>query len=180
MHIASNSGTIISVIFMRTKRLTTLAILLAISIVLSIVESMLPVIPVPGVKLGLANVVTLLILFLYGDKDALTLLVLRIVLVGLLRGNIFSVTFFLSFSGGMAAYVMMWTFKHLNRFSPVGISIMGAFGHSVGQIAMAIFLIERRELLLYFPYILVLSVITGVFTGLITNRALTIMQRATT
>jgi heptaprenyl diphosphate synthase len=160
--------------------LTTLAVLLAISIVLSIVESMLPVIPVPGVKLGLANVVTLLILFLYGDKDAFTLLFLRIVLVGLLRGNIFSVTFFLSLSGGMTAYVMMWSFKHLNRFGTVGISIMGAFGHSVGQIVMAIFLIERRELLLYFPYILVLSVITGIFTGLITNRALSIMQRATT
>ena len=153
--------------------------MLAISIVLSIVESMLPVIPVPGVKLGLANVVTLLIMFLYGEKDAFTILLLRIVLVGLLRGNIFSVTFFLSLSGGMVAYFFMFLFKRLNRFSLVGISIMGAFGHSVGQIAMAIFLIERTELIFYFPYILVLSVATGVVTGLIANRALAIMRQAT-
>lgn len=163
---------------MRTKRLTTLAIMLAISIVLSIVESMLPVIPVPGVKLGLANVVTLLIMFLYGEKDAFTILLLRIILVGLLRGNIFSVTFFLSLSGGMVAYGFMVLFKQLKVFSMVGISIMGSFGHSVGQIAMAIFLIERSELIYYFPYILVLSVITGVFTGLIANRAIVIMKQA--
>jgi len=152
--------------------------MLAISIVLSIVESMLPVIPVPGVKLGLANVVTLLIMFLYGEKDAFTVLLLRIVLVGLLRGNIFSVTFFLSLSGGMVAYLFMFLFKRINRFSMVGISIMGAFGHSVGQIVMAIFLIERTELIFYFPYILVLSVATGVVTGLIANRALSIMRQA--
>ena len=163
---------------MRTKRLTTLAIMLAISIVLSIVESMLPVIPVPGVKLGLANVVTLIIMYKYGEKDAFTILFLRIVLVGLLRGNIFSVTFFLSLSGGMTAYLMMFLFKQLKRFSMIGVSIMGSFGHSVGQIVMAIFLIERIELVLYFPYILVLSVITGVVTGILSERALIILNKA--
>ncbi|QMS84473.1 Gx transporter family protein [Candidatus Xianfuyuplasma coldseepsis] len=164
---------------MRTKRLTLLAILLAISIVLSIVESMIPIpIPVPGVKLGLANVVTILILFIYGDRDAFTILLLRIILVGLLRGNIFSVTFFLSLSGGMVAYLMMFLFKHLKRFNIISISIMGAFGHSVGQIVMAIFIIERRELIFYFPYILVLSIVTGVFTGMIATRSLQIMKKA--
>ena len=163
---------------MRTKRLTTLSILLAISIVLSIVESMLPVIPVPGVKLGLANVVTLVVLYLYSDKDAFVLLLLRIILVGLLRGNIFSVTFYLSFSGGMTAYLMMYIFKHINIFSLVGISIMGSFGHSVGQIIMAIFLIERTELIYYFPYKLVLSVLTGILTGLLSTRVLKIMRKA--
>lgn len=163
---------------MRTKRLTTLAIMLAISIVLSIVESMLPVIPVPGVKLGLANVVTLIIMYKYGEKDAFTILFLRIILVGLLRGNIFSVTFFLSLSGGMTAYLMMFLFKKMKTFSMIGVSIMGSFGHSVGQIVMAIFLIERIELVLYFPYILVLSVITGVVTGILSERALQILNKA--
>lgn len=164
---------------MRTKRLTLLAIMLSISIVLSIVESSIPIpIPVPGVKLGLANVVTLLIMFTYGEKDAFMILLLRIILVGLLRGNIFSPTFYLSFSGGMVAYVMMFTFKKINRFSAIGISIMGAFGHSVGQILMAIFIIEQTELILYFPYILVLSVVTGVITGTLANRSLAIMEKA--
>lgn len=161
---------------MRTKRLTLLSIMLAISIVLSIVESMLPVIPVPGVKLGLANVVTLLIMYIYGDKDAFMILILRILLVGLLRGNIFSVTFYLSLGGGMVAYIMMFIFHRLKVFSMIGVSIMGAFGHSVGQITMAIFLIERAELIYYFPYVLVLSVITGVITGILALRSHTIMK----
>jgi heptaprenyl diphosphate synthase len=137
---------------------------------------MLPVIPVPGVKLGLANVVTLLIMYIYGDKDAFLILVLRILLVGLLRGNIFSVTFYLSLSGGMTAYIMMFIFHNVKVFSMIGVSIMGAFGHSVGQIAMAIFLIERSELIFYFPYVLVLSVITGVITGILGLRSYTIMK----
>jgi len=164
---------------MKTKRLTTLAVMLSISIVLSIVESALLVvlpIPIPGVKLGLANVVTLIIMYIYGDRDALMILVLRIILVGLLRGNIFSTTFFLSLSGGMVAYIMMWIMKNVKVFSIIGVSIMGAFGHSVGQIAMAIFLIERTELIYYFPYILVLSVMTGVVTGYIGKETLRIVK----
>jgi heptaprenyl diphosphate synthase len=165
---------------MKTKRLTLLSILLAISIVLAIVESFLPVIPIPGVKLGLANVVTLIVLFTYGEKDAFMLLIMRILLVSLLRGNIFSVTFFLSFSGGMMAYIFMVIFNKLRVFSIVGVSIMGAFGHSVGQIVMAIIILNTRELIYYFPYILVLSVITGVFTGLLAARANQIMQTVKT
>ena len=162
---------------MNTKRLTLLAIMLSVSIVLSIVESFIPVF-VPGVKLGLANVVTLIVMYLYGEKDAFLVLILRILLVGILRGTIFSVTFYLSLSGGLSAYILMILFKNLRVFSMVGVSIMGAFGHSVGQIAMAIFLIERSELIYYLPYILVLSVATGVMTGLIAVRSLAIVKKA--
>ncbi len=162
---------------MRTKRITLLSIMLATSIVLSIVESFIPVF-VPGVKLGLANVVTLLIMYIYGEKDAFLILILRIVMVGLLRGNIFNVTFFLSLSGGITAFMMMFIFKKLKVFSIIGVSIMGAFGHSVGQITMAIFLIERAELIYYFPYILVLSVLTGVMTGFVAYRSLRIIKTA--
>ena len=162
---------------MQTKRLTLLAIMLSVSIVLSIVESFIPVF-IPGVKIGLANVVTLMIMYLYGEKDAFLVLILRILLVGLLRGTIFSVTFYLSLSGGVAAFMLMFLFKQLRVFSMIGVSIMGAFGHSVGQIAMAIFLIERAELIYYLPYILVLSVATGVLTGMISQRSLNIVKKA--
>ena len=164
---------------MKTKRLTLLSIMLSISIVLSIVESMIPLpIVVPGVKIGLANVVTIIIMYLYGDRDAFLILILRIVLVGLLRGSIFNVTFYLSLSGGLAAYAMMYLFKHLKRFNIISISIMGAVGHSIGQIAMAIIIIERKELILYFPYILAISIATGVLTGLVATRGLDIMKKA--
>jgi heptaprenyl diphosphate synthase len=151
--------------------------MLSVSIVLSIVESFIPVF-IPGVKIGLANVVTLIIMYLYGEKDAFLVLILRILLVGILRGTIFSVTFYLSLSGGLSAYLLMFTFKQFRVFSMIGVSIMGAFGHSVGQIAMAIFLIERTELIYYLPYILVLSVATGVLTGMIANRSLAIVKKA--
>ena len=162
---------------MRTKRLTLLAIMLSVSIVLSIVESFIPLF-IPGVKLGLANVVTLIIMYIYGEKDAFVILILRIFLVAILRGTIFNVTFYLSLSGGMSAYLMMFLFKRMKVFSMIGVSIMGAFGHSVGQIAMAIFLIERTELIYYLPYILVLSVATGVFTGIIATKSLQIVKKA--
>ena len=162
---------------MKTKRLTLLAVMLAASIVLSIIESQIPVF-IPGVKIGLANVVTLIIFYIYGDRDALLILVLRIVLVGMLTGKIASPTFFLSLSGGMMAYLMMFIFKHLKVFSIIGVSIMGAFGHSVGQIAMAIFLIERTELIFYLPWVLVLSVTTGVITGMVSKKSLSIVKNA--
>ncbi len=103
---------------------------------------------------------------------------MRIFLVGILAGTISSPGFFLSLSGGMTAYLMMFTFKHLKVFSIIGVSVMGAFGHSVGQIAMAIFLIERTELIFYLPWILVLSVATGVITGMVSQRSLVIVKKA--
>lgn len=162
---------------MRTKRLTLLSIMLAVSIVLSIIESFIPVF-IPGVKIGLANVVTLIIMYIYGEKDAFLILILRILLVGILRGTIFSVTFYLSLSGGLVAFMLMFLFKRFKVFSMISVSIVGAFGHSVGQIAMAIFLIERTELIYYLPYVMVLSIATGVLTGMIATRSLAIVEKA--
>jgi heptaprenyl diphosphate synthase len=161
---------------MQIKRLTTLSILLAISIVLAIVETFLPPIPVPGVKLGLANVITLVVLVMYGKKDAFTVLMIRIVLVALLRGSLFNVAFYLSLSGGTLAYMLMILSSLYKRFSLVGVSISGAFGHSLGQIIMAIFILNTVSLVYYFPYILLLSIGTGIVTGLIALRAVTILK----
>lgn len=151
--------------------------LLAISIVLAIVETFLPPIPVPGVKLGLANVVTLIILVIFNRKDAFIVLIIRIVLVSLLRGNIFNISFFLSLSGGLMAYILMVLSYKFKYFSLVGVSISGAFGHSLGQIIMAIFLLSTPSLIYYFPYILLLSIGTGVVTGYIAIYAKQIMLK---
>lgn len=151
--------------------------LLAISIVLAIVETFLPPIPVPGVKLGLANVVTLIILVIFNRKDAFIVLMIRIVLVALLRGNIFNISFFLSLSGGIMAYILMILSYKFKYFSLIGVSISGAFGHSLGQIIMAIFLLSTPSLIYYFPYILLLSIGTGVVTGYIAIYAKQIMLK---
>ncbi|MCK5387727.1 MAG: Gx transporter family protein, partial [Candidatus Izimaplasma sp.] len=113
---------------MNTKRLVTLSVFLSMSIVLSIVESFIPSISIPGAKLGLANIMTLVILNLYGEKDAFLIVILRIFLVGLLRGTIGAPGFFLSLSGGLVAYVMMVIFLKLKIFSTVSVSVMGSLG----------------------------------------------------
>ena len=92
---------------MNTKRLVTLSLFLSMSIVLSIVESFIPSFAIPGAKLGLANIMTLVILNLYGEKDAFLIIILRIFLVGLLRGTIGAPAFYLSVSGGVLAYLLM-------------------------------------------------------------------------
>ena len=152
---------------MNTRKLTTLAILLSLSIVMSIVEGMLiPLlsISVPGAKLGLANVITLVIMYHYSEKDAFTILILRIILVGVLRGTIFNYPFWLSLNGGLIAFGLMYLFKKINVFSMVSVSIMGSIGHATGQILVAI-LIFTSEIGFYLPLLYLLSIPTGLFVG---------------
>ncbi len=152
---------------MNTKRLVTLGLFLSMSIVLSIVESFIPSFSIPGAKLGLANIMTLVILNLYGEKDAFLIVILRIFLVGLLRGTIGAPAFFLSLSGGFFAYTLMVIFYRLKVFSVVGVSIMGSLGHSLGQILMAMLILSLPQLAYYFPLLFLIAIPTGIFTGLV-------------
>lgn len=163
---------------MNTKKIVFMAIMLSIAIVVSIVESMIPLFWVPGAKLGLANVVTLVVLYLYGKKDALLLLILRILLVGLLKGSFLMPGFFLSVSGGLVAYMFMITFMQMRVFSIVGVSVTGALGHSIGQILMAIVLLSTPQLFYYFPIIFFISIPTGIFTGYVSMMFLDISKNA--
>ncbi len=163
---------------MNTKRIVTLSIFLSISIVLSIVESFLPVIPIVGAKLGLANIMTLVILSLYGEKDALVVVLLRVLLVGLLRGSLGNPGFFLSLGGGLTAYLMMVIFSRLKVFSLTSISVMGSLGHSVGQIAVAIIILSTNELLYYFPFLFVIAIPTGLFTGSVAKKFIEITKKS--
>ena len=147
---------------MNTKRLVTLSIFLSISIVLSIVESFLPVIPIVGAKLGLANIMTLVILSLYGEKDAFVVVILRVLLVSILRGTIGNPGFFLSLGGGLSAYIMMVIFSRIKIFNIISVSVMGSLGHSVGQIGVAIIILNTTELVYYFPFLFLLAIPTGI------------------
>jgi len=163
---------------MNTKRLVTLSIFLSISIVLSIVESFLPVIPVVGAKLGLANIMTLVILSLYGEKDAFVVVILRVLLVGILRGSIGNPGFFLSLGGGLAAYLMMVFFLRLKVFNIISVSVMGSLGHSVGQIAVAIVILSTNELVYYFPFLFIIAIPTGIFTGSVAKKFIEITEKS--
>jgi len=152
------------------KKFTRLSILLALAVVLNIVESFIPLFNgfIPGFKLGLANIVTLFILYKYGLKDALYVGILRVFLVGILRLGIFNTHFFFSLSGCILSIIMMFIFKKIN-LSIIGVSIIGSIFHSIGQILVAI-IILNNNMLYYLPWLLLLSIPTGIIVGIISKK----------
>lgn len=149
---------------MKTRKAVTLALLLSMSIVLSIVESFLPTFNIPGAKLGLANIITLVLLYNFDDKDTFTMVILRIILVSILKGLPIS-SFLISLSGGLTAFFLMWFFKRLRVFSVISVSVMGSIGHSLGQIVMAIIILSTPGLVYYYPFLFLLAIPTGIFVG---------------
>jgi heptaprenyl diphosphate synthase len=150
----------------KTKRLTLLAMLFALSIVLAIVEGLLPAPNVaPGIKLGLSNIVVMFTLINLKKSDAVTIAFLKSGFVLLTRGVIAGV---LSLSGGLASVLIMWLLMAVFRGKAtyVGLSVSGAVFHNLGQIAMAS-LILGTSLWFYFPILLISAIISGVVTSVV-------------
>jgi heptaprenyl diphosphate synthase len=154
----------------QTRKLTLLANFLAIAIVLNIIESAIPVIPVPGAKLGFANIVTLIIIYVYSFKDGMVLTISRVLLVSILSGKLLGPVFYMSLSGAIVATIAMGLFKKTNFFGMIGVSVLGSIFHSIGQIVAGIFVIGSVAVLAYLPIMLFLSIPAGVLTGLIAKR----------
>ena len=159
---------------MDLKRYTRLSLLLALSVVLNAVESLIPIFNgmIPGLKIGLANTVILFILYEYSFKEAFYITILRVFLTGILLTGLFSVSFFFSLGGAFLSIIMMYIFKKYTKLSIIGISIIGSVFHSLGQIIVAIFLINTTSMFYYFPFLLIFSIPTGIFTGVIARELL--------
>jgi heptaprenyl diphosphate synthase len=154
-----------------TRRVTNLALLVSIGLVLSIIESTFPpLLPVPGAKLGLANIATVIALYMFGPWMALEVTVLRSVIGGLLRGSV--VGLFLSFSGGLVSTLVMIFLYVLfdGTFSVVGVSVAGAVTHNVVQLLAAYLLVRHLALFYYMPYLILIAVPTGLFVGFAARR----------
>ena len=150
----------------KTKRLTLCAILIALALALSYTERFIPlqmVIPLPGVKLGLANIVTLIALYLMGPKAAFAILIPRCIFGAVFGGGITGLMF--SLTGGILAMAAMILAKRIPVFSIYGVSILGAAAHNVGQILAAMVLMNSRYIGAYLPYLLVVALFTGFATG---------------
>lgn len=158
----------------KTRKMTLLANFLAIAIVLNIIESAIPVIPVPGAKLGFANVVTLIVLYVYTFKDSSILTIARVLLVSLLTGKLLGPVFYMSISGAILALLAMGIFKKMNFFGILGVSVLGSVFHCIGQVIGGYFVIGSTAIVLYLPVMLFLSIPAGVVTGLIAQRFLKI------
>lgn len=159
---------------MEMKKFTRLSLLLALSVVLNIIESTIPIFNgvLPGLKLGLANIVILFVLYEYGFKDAIYVSLIRVFLVGIIRTGLFSVSFFFSLGGAILSIIMMILVKRITKLSIIGVSIVGSFFHSLGQILVACLLVNISSMLYYLPLFLLFSIPTGIITGIIAKKLL--------
>ena len=150
---------------MNTKRLIYCALLTAIALTIFMVEAQLPPIaPIPGMKLGLANIVTVYAMFALGPGNTLLILLCRIVLSSLFAGGS---TIFYSLAGGLLCYVSMLLLRKLLTVKQLwACGAIGAIFHNIGQIGAAIAIYQVPQLIVYLPFLLVVGIIAGAFTGL--------------
>jgi len=151
---------------MKTKKLTLLALLSAIALTIFMVEAQIPaLVPIPGVKMGLANIVTVFAVFALGPKEGAAVLFVRIFLGAVFAGN-FSTIFYSAAGGACAIGVTILLKKILTEKQLWVAGSLGAVAHSIGQMAMAILLTGTPGLIVYLPVMIVISILTGCFTGL--------------
>ena len=153
---------------MSVRRIALLGILTAATIVIAILESFIPSIGIPGVKLGLANIMILVILYELGIVDAIMVNLLRVIVVGLVRGNIFSMGFLMSLTGAIFSLgIMILFYLVVRKFTVVGVSVIGSIFHVGGQVLIAMIFLGSAYVVLYLPIIGISAIITGVFVGIV-------------
>ena len=157
----------------RVRWLTRMALLTAAAVVLGYIERLIPM-PgsIPGVKLGLANTVLLYAIYLLDARSAFVLMILKVGLSGLLYAGVSAMMF--SLGGGLCSLVMMLLIKKLggSGVSIIGVSVVGAVFHNVGQTAVAALMVNTAALMGYVPFLLVAAVVTGILTGIAAKYAI--------
>ena len=153
---------------MKVQKMALLGILTAGAIIIAILESFIPSIGIPGVKLGLANIVILIILYELGVIEAVIVNLLRVLVVGFVRGTFLSMGFLMSLTGAVFSLGIMIIFYLLiKKFSIIGVSVIGAVFHVFGQILIAMLFLGTAYIVLYLPFIAISAIITGVFVGIV-------------
>lgn len=151
---------------MNSKRIATYGLFIALAFIFSYIESLIPIpFPVPGIKLGLANLVIIIAIYGMGIKEALILSVIRIILVGLIFREPSTLLF--SLAGGLFSWLLMAIFFKLKLFSMVGISVIGGITHNIGQIAVAMLYVNNSGLIYYLPFLMISGVVSGTLIGIL-------------
>ena len=152
---------------MKTKKLTAMALLTAVALIIFVVEAQIPaLVPIPGIKLGLANIITVFAVFTFGSWEATLILAVRIFLGAVFAGNFSTILY--SAAGGALAIGVTILLKRILTMKQLWVAgTLGAIAHSIGQVAMAALLVRTPELFLfYLPVLVICSILTGTFTGL--------------
>lgn len=151
----------------KTKKMIFLSILVAQALVLYLIERMLPVpFIAPGAKLGLTNIITIVCLYTFNFKDSLTVVIVRLLLSTFIAGTLTS--FFYSAAGALLSLIMMYLIMKIGRdqISIIGVSIVGAVFHNIGQILIAALVIQNINIAIYLPVLLIAAIGTGIFVGI--------------
>lgn len=143
----------------------------ALALIFSYVETLIPIhFGIPGAKLGLANLVVVIVLYKAGWKDALLLSVTRIVLSGFLFGNLFGILY--SLAGGLFSLGVMTIIKRRESFSMIGVSMAGGVTHNIGQLIVAMIVVETYQVGYYLPALMLAGLVTGTLIGLVCREVL--------
>lgn len=154
----------------QSRKAVFLSLLMAAGILLQLMESFFPIVMVvPGYKIGIANVAGLFALYAFGIKEMWIVALGRIFLAALLQGNLFSVAFILSVSGGIFSLVMMSVGYRMKIFSMYGVSVLGACFHNVGQVLAISWIYQQYFMQLFLPILLALSIVSGLCIALLTQ-----------
>ncbi len=151
---------------MNTRKLLTTALLVSFALILSFIETFIPVLSIPGAKLGLANIATLLALYMFDFKTSIIVVLLRIMLAAFMFTHFTALIY--SLSGGIISFLIMYFLIKFaqDKLSIIGVSIIGAIFHNIAQLIVAVFILNSINILLLTPYLMFLGIITGIFTGI--------------
>lgn len=150
---------------MKVKNVAVLGLCVALAMIMSYIESLFPLnFAVPGIKMGLANIVIIFLLYRVGFGAACVVSLIRVFLVSLLFGNVMMMAY--SLAGAALSLVLMLMLKKSGKFSVIGVSIAGGVAHNAGQIIMAIILLGARQIAYYLPVLVITGTVTGVLIGI--------------
>lgn len=150
-------------------------VMAALAISLGYLEALIPFsIGIYGIKLGLANLAILSLLYLTDTKSALAVHLVRILICGILFGN--AVAFLYSFVGGILSFVIMVVLKKTEKFSPIGISIIGGVAHNIAQMAVAVILVDELRIAFYLPVLLIAGTVAGTLIGILSQEIVKAMS----
>lgn len=153
---------------MKVQKIALLGVLTAITIVLGIVESFIPSIGIPGVKLGLANIAILIVLYELGIWEATVVNLIRVLVVALVRGTFLSMGFLMSLTGAtLSLGIMILFYLLIKKFSIIGVSVIGSLFHVTGQILVAMAFLGTAYVVFYLPFIAISAIICGVIVGVV-------------
>lgn len=157
------------------KRVATCAVMVALAMIFSYVEALIPInFGIPGIKLGLANLVVVVALYSLGWPIAALISLVRILLSALLFGNMASLLY--SLAGGILSFIVMALLKKIKGFSVIGVSIAGGVCHDIGQILMAWFMLGSFKIVYYLPVLIIAGALTGLIIGFLAKKCLTLLR----